>query len=81
MGTLALACKLAGLPDLLILFLGGLAVFLHSRRTEFRQHAWFLGSAPSAEIFAVFFKIGAVLFGSGYTLLIYLKDDLVHRLG
>jgi chromate transporter len=32
-------------------------------------------------LFAVFVKIGAVLFGSGYVLLAFLRADLVHRLG
>jgi chromate transporter len=36
--------------------------------------------APHA-LFWVFFKTGAVLFGSGYVLLAYLRADLVQRLG
>ena len=32
-------------------------------------------------LFLVFVKIGAVLFGSGYVLLAFLRADLVHRLG
>jgi chromate transporter len=32
-------------------------------------------------LFAVFFKIGAVLFGSGYVLLAFLRADLVEHLG
>lgn len=32
-------------------------------------------------LFGVFFKIGSVLFGSGYVLLAFLRADLVHRLG
>jgi chromate transporter len=32
-------------------------------------------------LFAVFLKIGSVLFGSGYVLLAFLRNDLVHRLG
>ncbi|MBN1260320.1 MAG: chromate efflux transporter, partial [Anaerolineae bacterium] len=32
-------------------------------------------------IFLSFLKIGAVLFGSGYVLVAYLEDELVHRLG
>ncbi|MEP7049837.1 MAG: chromate efflux transporter [Pseudomonadota bacterium] len=40
-------------------------------------------SAPSvtkAGVFAVFLKMGAVVFGSGYVLLAFLREDLVHRL-
>lgn len=58
--------------------------------------AWFAGSAASAagasavttavpftlaHLFAVFLKIGAVLFGSGYVLLAFVRADLVQRLG
>ena len=32
-------------------------------------------------LFGVFFKIGSVLFGSGYVLLAFLRADLVQRLG
>jgi len=39
-------------------------------------------TAPSAgALFGVFFKIGSVLFGSGYVLLAFLRADLVQRLG
>jgi chromate transporter len=43
-------------------------------------------ATPAAEValstlFAVFLKIGAVLFGSGYVLLAFLRADLVERLG
>ena len=42
------------------------------------------GTVPGASLgglFAVFLKIGAVLFGSGYVLLAFLRADLVERLG
>jgi chromate transporter len=41
------------------------------------------GSAPVAlgTLFAVFLKAGALLFGSGYVLLAFLRTDLVARLG
>jgi chromate transporter len=32
-------------------------------------------------LFAIFLKIGSVLFGSGYVLLAFLRADFVHRLG
>jgi len=40
-------------------------------------------AAPVAltTLFGVFFKIGALLFGSGYVLLAFLRHDLVERLG
>lgn len=34
-----------------------------------------------ASVFSIFFKIGAVLYGSGYVLLAFLRADLVQRLG
>src|SRR3546814_645816 len=33
------------------------------------------------KLFWVFFKVGAVLFGSGYVLVAYLQDELVDKLG
>src|SRR5436190_9935767 len=39
------------------------------------------GGASLWGLFAVFAKIGAVLFGSGYVLLAFLRADLVERLG
>jgi chromate transporter len=38
-------------------------------------------AATASGLFAVFFKIGSVLFGSGYVLLAFLRADLVERLG
>jgi chromate transporter len=38
-------------------------------------------SASLLSLFLVFFKAGAVLFGSGYVLLAFLRADLVERLG
>jgi chromate transporter len=38
------------------------------------------GSATLWPLFAVFLKIGSVLFGSGYVLLAFLRSDLVERL-
>src|SRR3989442_2903145 len=32
-------------------------------------------------LFVTFLKIGATLYGSGYVLLAFLRDDFVHRLG
>jgi chromate transporter len=37
--------------------------------------------ATAAGLFAVFLKIGSVLYGSGYVLLAFLRADLVERLG
>ena len=80
-GSLALIGKMSGLPDLLLLFMGGLALYIQYRKVHMKHKGVIFAAAPPFEIFAVFFKIGAVIFGSGYTLLLYLQDDLVHRLG
>jgi chromate transporter len=68
----------------------------HSRASEahrVRAIAWLpaLAVAPVAAatsspvtlttLFAVFFKTGALLFGSGYVLLAFLRRDLIERLG
>lgn len=52
------------------------------------QSAGALGAAAAAPaaaslwpLFAIFLKIGSVLFGSGYVLLAFLRADFVHRLG
>jgi chromate transporter len=38
-------------------------------------------AVTSSHLFMVFLKIGAVLFGSGYVLVAFLNDELVHKLG
>jgi len=38
------------------------------------------GAAGLATLFLTFLKIGATLYGSGYVLLAFLRDDFVHRL-
>jgi chromate transporter len=39
------------------------------------------GGAALSTLFLTFLKIGAVLYGSGYVLLAFLRNDFVHRLG
>ena len=40
-----------------------------------------VASADLATLFGVFLKVGAVLYGSGYVLIAFLRGDLVQRLG
>ncbi|MBE2267840.1 MAG: chromate efflux transporter [Anaerolinea sp.] len=40
-----------------------------------------IASANLSELFATFFKIGALIYGSGYVLLAFLRTDFVDRLG
>lgn len=40
-----------------------------------------VAAISNAKLFLVFFKIGAVLFGSGYVLVAYLDGEFVEKLG
>lgn len=91
----ALAATLAGVNELAVLFAGGIAAVVWERGVR-RRHSGgaglaqvpLLGAAAGTAsvtfglwpLFAVFLKIGAVLFGSGYVLLAFLRADLVERL-
>jgi len=89
-GVIALGLSVAGVAPLLVL-LAGAALALAAVVTRPRARAALLafvnaGLAGSAAvgllpIFLVFVKIGAMVFGSGYVLLAFLRADLVERLG
>lgn len=66
---ISILAHMAGLSEIPLLFMGGLlaVVILNSQ-----QRLWNL-----APLFWVFFKVGSVLFGSGYVLLSFLKTELV----
>lgn len=66
---------LAGVDELVVLGVGA-AVGLAGARMGLPM----LGVAPLA-VFGVFFKIGALLFGSGYVLLAFLEGELVDSRG
>ncbi len=83
-----------GVNELLLLFAGGLALmlFVNWRRLRSLPPAALLPLANLALpalaapfslplMFLTFLKIGAVLYGSGYVLLAFLRSDLVLRLG
>lgn len=92
-GSLLLA--VAGLNPLLILVLiGGLSLMCHeTRHTNGRNQKGLLpllgltaiggvaGSVPfsAGSLFLFFLKVGSVLYGSGYVLLAFLRNDLVER--
>jgi chromate transporter len=96
-GTGVLALYLAGANEIALLFGGGLAALAMERAGVWsrRPAAMVLLSATAAATPAVagasgasltvlvltFLKIGAVLYGSGYVLLAFLRNDFVHRLG
>ncbi len=91
-GVAALAASLAGVDELVVLAGAGVAMAIaHAIRTRTRPAAsWlpFVGGATTATattfglwpLFVVFLKAGAILFGSGYVLLAFLRGDLVDRL-
>ena len=93
-GLLCFAAALAELPPIAILLAaGGLALLIAWLRRP-RQSAsvcsivWIsfgagaasAGSITLTSLFLVFLKLGVVVFGSGYVLLVFLKSELVDRL-
>ena len=93
LGLAAVAASLLGVHELLILFGSGALVTAirgrGARGVHLRQLAPGIPVAAGAAaistvtlpgLFWVFFKIGSVLFGSGYVLLAFLRADLVERL-
>lgn len=75
LGAIAFALYLAGVNELVVLFGAGAIVMLTRWRT---QSVFF---AMPVTLFLVFLKIGAVLYGSGYVLLAFLRNEFVERLG
>ncbi|RKH34759.1 chromate efflux transporter [Corallococcus sicarius] len=95
LGGLAAVLAALGVNELAVLFGAG-AISVALKREVFRKKkpdgrlGVFLPLLPVAmgaqavtlpSLFWVFFKIGSVLFGSGYVLLAFLRADLVQRLG
>jgi len=92
-----LALFLLGTNELLLLFGAGflIAVIRNARQTMSRPPSaslllllgWLAPVAATAipvtntTLFLTFLKIGAVLYGSGYVLLAFLRNDFVERLG
>jgi chromate transporter len=101
LGLVAVAAIFAGVHELVVLFLAGLAgaagATARRRPTALVALAGALALGPGAAaaaaassavvpfslwgLFLVFARIGALLFGSGYVLLAFLRADLVARLG
>ena len=95
-GIIVLVSYLFGINEIALLFAGGLAVMIGKNLRRFTKSdiSGFLVPlaglglpALSATTFSIplmfflFLKIGAVLFGSGYVLLAFLRADFVTRLG
>jgi chromate transporter len=96
LGAAAVLLTALGVDELVVLFGSGAAAIVLARRTPRPAPNGALGllvpvvpalgvaGAASAvtlpSLFWVFLKIGSVLFGSGYVLLAFLRNDLVERL-
>jgi chromate transporter len=94
-GLGVLALSLLGFNEIALLFAGGLILMLVANRARLRPGAAagflpILGiSLPAASavafslpiLFLTCLKIGAILYGSGYVLLAFLRADFVVRLG
>jgi chromate transporter len=95
-GLVTLALYILGVNEIALLFAGGLAVMLAQNLRRLRTPGMasvvlpfvslspvvLTGTAFSLPLlFLTFLKIGAVLYGSGYVLLAFLRADFVIRLG
>jgi len=95
-GLAALGLYFLGVNEIAILFAGGLAVLIGENLRRFGDGGatgFFILLAESGSpalaavpfslpvLFLIFLKIGAVLYGSGYVLLAFLRADFVVRLG
>ena len=83
--TIMTIAVLLGLPEVLAILFGGLLGMLWPRRRQ-KVALWAVLplTTPSHDwpsLFWPFFKIGALLFGSGYALVAYLDAELVQQLG
>jgi chromate transporter len=76
-GVVAIAATVAGVNELVVLLGAGM---LAAARIAGARMVGVAPVVPLVKLFAVFAKIGAVLFGSGYVLLAFLRSDLVDRL-
>jgi chromate transporter len=85
-----------GVNEIALLFAGGLAVMLVMNFQRLQKRLWGIFLVPLggvgvlsqvsipfslSSLFFIFLKIGAVLYGSGYVLLAFLRADFVVRLG
>lgn len=81
-GGAAVVCSLAGAGAVaVILATGAAGVLWNECRRRFSGRALSLEPVSLWLLFAVFLKIGAVLFGSGYVLVAYLETELIEKLG
>lgn len=94
--AVVIALYFAGVNEIVLLFAGGVAVMLATNWRRLRESTAGFAAIPIAgmgvasavgvpfslpTLFLTFLKIGAILYGSGYVLLAFLRADLVERLG
>ncbi len=79
LGAAVLALYLAGGNEIALLFGGGAVMML--LRAAGRGGLRVVAPELLATLFLTFLKIGAILYGSGYVLLAFLRRDVVDRLG
>lgn len=85
----ALALYLLGINELVVLAAGAAVALVLTHRSLAAGAALLAAPAGAAAVvpfhaatmFLLFLKTGAVLYGSGYVLLAFLRGDFVHRLG
>jgi chromate transporter len=92
-GVVCIALYFLGVNEVMLLFAGGLFVMLIQNWKQLRSTnlSVFLPllfsplavsvSFSLSTLFLTFLKIGAILYGSGYVLIAFLRADLVERLG
>jgi len=86
-GVAVLILYLFGINEIALLFGASAFVMIvqNVRRVPTAALVFFplaqIASANLSELFATFFKIGALIYGSGYVLLAFLRTDFVDRLG
>jgi chromate transporter len=94
--VLVIVLYLLGINEIALLFAGGLIVMLSMNYRRFKRQglgalilpmsgagvlSQIAMSFSFSSLFLIFLKIGAVLYGSGYVLLAFLRADFVVRLG
>jgi chromate transporter len=94
--VLVIVLYFVGVNEIALLFAGGLIVMLGLNYRRLKRHGFGVFIIPMSgvgllaqtamffsfsSLFLIFLKIGAVLYGSGYVLLAFLRADFVVRLG
>lgn len=72
---------LLGIGEIPLLILSGLIIMLMSNRDKIKNNIRAIEPISLSLIFLTFFKIGSVLYGSGYVLLAFLETEFIEKLG